>query len=413
MKEMLPALAGLIEIPSISGEKDGDYPFGRPVYDALRYTLQLCEDLGFRTKQCDNYCGYAEIGQGDKLIGILSHLDVVPAGDGWDSDPFSLTERNGRLYGRGVVDDKGPTIAVLYAMKEILDSGTPLEGRVRILFGCSEETGSTEDIDFYKATEEIPQLGFTPDADFPVIHGEKGLCRVFLRMNATQGGIAAIQGGTAANMIPDSASCQLIDGTSHAAQGKSAHGSTPEQGENAIAKLCLGLDCTFAQEFNRVLGNDYNGRKLGAYLVDEASGEITISPNLISIQGEDIVVTLDIRCPVTFGRDTLQSALKTGLADGKFQLDFGYWVDPIYVPKDSPLVLALTSAFGKVTGLDQTPLTTGGGTYARAMENVVAFGPMFPGRKCTEHQPNEYIEKSDFFQCKEIYKQAILNCLTL
>ncbi len=130
--------------------------------------------MGFRTKQCGNLCGYAEIGQGEKLIDILSHLDVVPAGDGWDSDPFSLTEREGRLYGRGVVDDKGPTIAVLYAMKEILDSGIPLEGRVRILFGCSEETGSTEDIDFYKATEEIPQLGFTPDADFPVIHGEKG-----------------------------------------------------------------------------------------------------------------------------------------------------------------------------------------------------------------------------------------------
>ena len=170
---MLQDLKGLVSIESVSGQPEGELPFGEGPHLALEYCLDLCSKLGFRTGRCENYMGYAEIGEGDKLMGILVHLDVVPAGPGWTVEPFDATIKGDRIYGRGVIDDKGPAIAAIYAMKELADSGKPLGKRVRIIFGCSEETGEWKDMEYYKAHEELPDFGFTPDADFPLIYAEK------------------------------------------------------------------------------------------------------------------------------------------------------------------------------------------------------------------------------------------------
>ena len=186
---MIDALRKLIAIPSITdATAEEGKPFGKNVNDALVYMLNFCQDLGFRTKNCGNYLGFAEIGQGEELMGILCHLDVVPTGEGWQHDPFGGEVVDGRIYGRGAMDDKGPAMAAVYAMKDILDSGRKLNKRVRIIFGCQEETGDWVDMEYYKEHEEIPSFGFTPDADFPAIYGEKGILMVRLSMEASKSG---------------------------------------------------------------------------------------------------------------------------------------------------------------------------------------------------------------------------------
>jgi len=266
--EMVTSMQDILKFPSLEGEKDGDMPFGKDVHDCLIYTLGLADKLGFRTKNVDNYAGYAEIGQGEEMVGILVHLDVVPEGEGWDFDPYGGIIDDGKIYGRGTLDDKGPAIATLYAMKAILDSGETLNRRVRIIFGLNEETGWAG-INYYLQHEETPTLAFTPDADFPACHGEKGITVFELTKDFKEllndGGVEVISitGGNAPNMVPDWAEAKIIESypidsmlkaymtdrggnlslekkdgiTTIHSKGISAHGSTPEAGENAISYL--------------------------------------------------------------------------------------------------------------------------------------------------------------------------------
>ena len=307
--DMLQTLDGLVSINSVSSAPDGIYPFGKGPHDALEYCLNLCEKFGFRTKKCAEYMGYAEIGEGDALMGILVHLDVVPAGNGWTHDPFRATVVGDRVYGRGVIDDKGPAISVIYAMKDILDSGIRLNKRVRILFGCSEEKGSWEDMTYYKEHEELPDFGFTPDADFPLIYAEKGILGLMLTMDKQQSGIVEVSGGDAPNMVPSACTMTYVNKQNETvtltAKGKSAHGSLPWLGENAIALAMEQADCYYAVFYNTLLGKTYDGSLMDCQLSDEQSGAITINPGVIQSDDKQIMLALDIRYPISFTEEDL------------------------------------------------------------------------------------------------------------
>lgn len=401
--EMIESLRKLIAIPSVTGTPE--------VFEALDAMLDCCKSLGFRVKNVDGRLGYAEIGEGEELMGILCHLDVVPAGEGWTRAPFGGTvTEDGRIYGRGVMDDKGPAMAAVYAMKDVLDAGAALDKRVRIIFGVMEEGGEWEDMDYYKAHEEIPSFGFTPDADFPAMYAEKGILMAELSMDAAKSGFAEIAGGDAPNMVAAWARGKLPDGTAFDETGKAAHGSTPEEGENAITKLmekAAACGCHFAQIYMDKIGWCLDGSRCGIGISDEASGGLTFNAGKIFMDEDKIRLLVDIRYPVTFAEEAVVDMLRTDLAGAGLSVDVQAAMKPVYMDQNGPVISKLMEAYREVTG-DHTPAQLmGGGTYARAMDNVVAFGPVFPGRELTEHKADEWIYVEDLEKARQIYRLAI------
>lgn len=423
---MIEKLQELIAIPSVSQKGDDLAPYGIETVKALEYVLNLCRDFGFRTKNCENQVGYAEIGSGDEMIGILCHLDVVPAGNGWTYPPFAGEIHDGRLYGRGAVDDKGPAIASIFAMKELLDMGIPLKKRIRIIFGQSEETGDWTDMEYYKQHEELPSYGFTPDADFPVIYGEKGILQITLSMDQQKSGFLFVSGGNAPNVVADQASCTVLgaegEKLQYQANGKAAHGSTPEEGENAISNLMDLLlkemeerhfKCPFAEFYMDKIGYALHGEQINCELSDEASGKITFNAGMIRIQESSVELSVDIRYPVNCKEEEIISRIKQQAEPYGVKVSVCESMAPVYLDKNTPVIRALMEVYHEETGDDTPAMTMGGGTYARAMEGIVAFGPLFPGRECTEHQKDEYILLEDLEKAKEIYKKALWRLVEL
>lgn len=262
--QLLSTLRQNIQIPSVQGEAEDGAPYGASVRESLVHVLDTARELGFRTENMDGHLGWCEYGEGDEMVAVLGHLDVVPAGDGWSCDPFGGELRDGKIWGRGTTDDKGPAIASLFALAALRDSGLPIRRRIRILFGCNEEAGS-DDIKYYLANGgEIPVMGFTPDGEYPVINGEKGIINVtFSHANVQTGDVRllSIHGGTAPNVVPAHACAKLacprelaqrlanlsapqvrFTATDYGlfveAEGESAHGSTPELGKTPLAVCC-------------------------------------------------------------------------------------------------------------------------------------------------------------------------------
>lgn len=418
-KTMLKDLERLVAINSVSERQDSkETPFGEGANQALEAALDICEGYGFRVKNCEHMTGYAEVGAGDELVGILVHLDVVPAGDGWKSSPFELRIEEGKIYGRGVTDDKGPAVAVIHAIKALLDEGCEFNKRVRIIFGLAEETGDWDDMDYYKATEEPISYGFTPDADFPAIYAEMGIANVCFTFDRTKTCFNSLEGGNAVNMVPDKCIAEYVDAAGEVKtsteSGKSAHGSTPQDGVNAISTLMTKFadrsNCEISQFFKDCIGMEYTGKSLGGYAKDEESGEITYNFGLIHTDGNEITLTVDIRYPVTYSISDILSNIRKNL-DSKGFTDVNIKllsdVPYVFLDAEGPVITKLLEAYREHTGDMTPPMVMGGGTYARAMKNIVAFGPMLPGRELTEHQPNEYLFMEDFLLAKEIYKTAI------
>ena len=422
MNEMLQTLDKLCSFRSVTERTDDPgHPYGEEANKALKFMLETCEGFGFRTKNLDNQLGYAEIGEGEELFGILAHLDVVPVGNGWKHDPFRATaDEDGYIYGRGVVDDKGPAVASVYAMKDLLDSGRKFTKRIRIIFGQTEEKGPWTDMEYYKEHEELPTMGITPDADFPALYGEKGIMHFTLSMPKDKAGFISVSGGQAANMVADEASgrvrCENVV-RDFFEQGKASHGSTPQDGKNAISMFMAEVGdatdkCGMANFYNKYIAFDVHGERFGLDYSDEESGRLTMNVGKIEMTEDTVDLKMDIRYPVTFSPEDVTSKLEAvARAEGlTFTLEENK--APVYMDKNGPLITELVKVYKDITGRDDEARVIGGGTYARAMPNIVAFGPMIPGRECTEHQKNERILLEDYLLLRKVYGEALKRICT-
>lgn len=407
MNEMIEALQKLVSFQSIAKEEGPEYPYGKEVCGAKEYVLELAKSFGMRVEDVPGKYAYIEIGAGPRLIGILSHLDVVPAGDGWTQDPFGGEIVDGRIYGRGTTDDKGPTIAVLYAMKALKEK-TTLSARIRLILGQTEENGEWRDIEAYTDAEEIPECGFTPDGDFPAIQNELGA--MVFRVQMPQSGFLQGEGGTAPNMVPARARVKTEFGT-YEASGKACHGCAPWLGLNGISELMEKVyqaepENRFLRMYADLIGKTIYGEKLGIAAEDE-SGKLTLNVGLFEVRDETATLMVDIRYPAKKNPDEISGSLVRQFSSYGASCECVYHVRPLYTPSDSPVLGALLSAYREVTGDDSRPISIGGGTYAKAMPNMVAFGPNFPGHENREHMEDEYILVEDFLKLEEIYERAL------
>ena len=442
MDALVRDLQGCIRIPSVYQQDDSGYPYGKPVQDCLEYVLKLASDMGFETVNMDNQVGWCEFGSGEEMVAVLGHLDVVPEGDGWSVPPYEGLVQDGRIYGRGTMDDKGPTVCALYALKAIKESGLPLNRRIRILFGLNEETGSA-DMKYYRAHGgEDPVMGFTPDGEYPVINGEKGLINESYTCEFVQSGplyLKSIVGGTAHNIVPHQAvaefACEAAlaeqiaamtaegisvkrteDGFVVEAEGVSAHGGTPEEGVNAngrlvqfLTKLPLeGKLATAIRFLAEKIGMEYDGASLGVALEDELSGALTNNFGVLNATDHSMEVKLNYRYPVTKTYEMCGPIVLAAFEEAGFTLSAATRKDRLYMPADSELICRLMKVYSEATG-DHTskPKSIGGGTYAKMLPNVVAFGPIFPGDEVREHKPDEFMELSRLLDNTNILAEAM------
>lgn len=442
----------LLQIPSVLDETSATEkaPFGKGIDDALQFLLQKGQEEGFIVKNVDGFAGHIEMGSGEELLGILCHVDVVPPGDGWTSDPFAAEIRDGNIYARGAIDDKGPTMAAFYAMKIVKELGLPLRKRVRMIIGTDEES-DWRCVDHYFAKEEMPTMGFAPDADFPIIYAEKGIADLTLQQ--TRNGeddngelmLQSFHSGRRYNMVPDAA--EVILGGTHdrlieveqqfqrflaennmngkavvqedmltlQLEGVSAHAMEPEHGKNAGLYAAHFL-ATFpldgnAQSFVHLLERFYSdsrGKNIGIAYRDEITGDLTVNVGIMSYTKENGgMVGINLRVPVTKDvEDTKQTIEMVAVQYGFSMKQFSY-SKPHHVAQNHPLIQTLKRVYEEQTGERAELLSIGGGTYARSLQAGVAFGPLFPGRPDVAHQKDEYIIIDDLLKATAIYAQAI------
>ena len=458
-EEIIKSTQGLLQIPSIEGTPGPGMPLGEDVNRALEYVLELSQQLGFKTKNLDGYAGYAEYGSGDEMLGILCHLDVVPAGEGWTKPPFEGVVEDGKVYGRGATDNKGPTISALYALKAVMDAGIPLQRRVRIIFGTNEESG-WRGIHYYSQHDEMPTMAFVPDATYPVVNVEKGIVHVRLLSSgkAAPGPgdakalkVLELQGGHRPNMIPGKCTCRLSGDQSAleraaeiakalaeepypqveasidsgvltlAVTGLAGHGPTPESGINAAAYMLQALDriidagysldspavTQLVKLVSAHIGLETDGSSLGIGFSDSVSGHLTASIGVLNYQDGRAYVDVDIRYPVTKQQAEIVGPIEAAAAKFGISVEPGHSQRSLHVPEDSFLVQQLLAVYEKYTGKQGKPLAIGGGTYARALDNAVAFGPVFPEDQRNVHREDEYATVEELLRNTAIFADAI------
>ena len=363
----------------------------------------------------------AEIGEGEPF-GILGHLDVMPVGKGWTKNPWGEIV-DGVIYGRGVMDDKGPMLAAMYAVKALLDEGLTPKKRIRFIFGLNEESG-WKCIEHYNEVDVMPETGISPDADFPVINCEKGI--LHLTVTLPYSGKLNMAAGSKPNVVPNE--CEVSSDTAEFADfcltsglkkisdnrfmvsGVSAHAATPWLGDNAAVKalkLFGACDKELASLAKRLDG--IYGDGAGVNLTDEVSGKLTFNVGVLKVENGKTAVTVDMRYPVTFTAEHIVSLLEKTFPEA--DISVLNVQQPLYVDKNDPLVVSLLAAYNKVTGQNAEPITIGGGTYARALKHGVAFGPEFPGSVSTIHQPDERASVEELGKALEIYYEAFKTIL--
>ena len=421
IEQTLPAqiedLKALVRIPSVSRGDPAEpgKPFGRTVYEALQKALEIARRLGLNAWDVDGYCGVVEYGAGEECLGILAHLDVVPEGEGWSVPPYSATEKDGRIIGRGTLDDKSPALSAIYALAAIKDCGYPMKRRVRVILGCDEEIGSLG-VEHYLKVEGQPTLAFTPDAEYPVVNSEMGILHTTYEKHYASA--LRIDCGTAANVIPGVIRATLPDqavpvavpdgftatfeGNSITVEGRGGHASMPEFAKNALQALLLILvqqplpkeDKETVLALHALWKLDMHGESLGIDVTDE-SGRITYQPDVIRFGENGVRFICDCRHPFSAKAEDLIKTWddaygKAGFVRTETTIKPGH-----FIPADSELVSTLMAVYNELNGSDSKPLSMGGGTYAREMENAVAFGIVREGEESMCHMPDESISIED------------------
>ncbi|AJA49294.1 dipeptidase PepV [Clostridium pasteurianum DSM 525 = ATCC 6013] len=446
--ELIQSVQEVVRVKSVEEEAKLGMPFGEGPANALETALEIARNLGFKVVNLDNYVGYAEYGEGDEYVAVLGHLDVVPEGDGWKYPPYAAEIHDGKIYGRGTTDDKGPIISALFALKAIVDAKVSLSKKVRIIFGTNEESGSKE-LKYYLDREKPPVSGFTPDAEYPIINGEKGITIFDLVKDLNTKpqrdiNIKYIRGGQKANMVPDYCEAGIITDLKSSliescenfsertgydlkieekdnmvkvkSYGVSAHGSLPHLGKNAIMQLFAFLGeldlgtsdiLKFINFFNRYVGFEVNGESFGVGLSDDVSGELSFNLGVVEIDENKARLTLNLRYPVTKTYEDLIKPLEERIDGTGIRIENMQHQKPLYFSEDHPLIKTLQKVYSEQTGDEPKLLSIGGGTYAKEMPNIVAFGPIFPGKPDLDHQTNEYIEVEDLILNAKIYAHTI------
>ncbi len=443
---LIEDLQQLIAIPSILDDSAAaeDAPFGPEPKRALEWLLEEGRKAGFSVKNIDNMAGHIEMGAGEELIGILCHVDVVPVGSNWKHGPFSGTVEEGKLFGRGAIDDKGPTIAAWHAMKMVKDSGLPMTKRVRLIIGTDEESGF-RCVKRYFEKEEMPHVGFAPDADFPIINAEKGIASILFKqkMEVADGQLLQFKSGDRTNMVPDFAEARIstkvanieeqfnsfvnrheVTGDIHkegeatiiSLNGKSAHAMEPDNGVNAAILLASflnqifqqGQSKNFTQFITEAFSNETRGRSLGLAFNDDISGATTLNAGIITFDPENGgEVKVSMRYSVTYPFEEKMTACMNQLVESSFTVDVGSNSTPHHVDANDSLIQTLQEVYTNHTGEQAELLSIGGGTYARVLEKGVAFGMLFPGREDVAHQADEYVYIEDLVKATAIYADAI------
>ena len=411
MDDIISASRECIRFDSTHGEAAPGYPFGKGCADCLCHFLGLAESMGFETHNYDNYIGEVVWGEGEEFA-VLAHLDVVPAGDGWKYPPFGAEMNDDvsaggtkgmKIWGRGALDDKTPAIIILYAMKALRDFGVKPSKKFKLILGCNEEDG-WECIDHYNKVAKMPRVGFTPDANFPAIYAEFGILHLALRFPLNDGVIAELSAGDAINMVPACAKATLVkdhapttvtapdgavatvSGTTVTAEGRSAHGSLPHDGKNALGALVYALKSE-SPELSHIWELIFEDG-VGVRSITDSTGTLTMSPDVASYKDGVLEIKVDIRYPATHNVEEITSAFDKCGVDYTILSHKG----PLYNDPDSELISTLGRVYSAYSGEETAPLAIGGGTYARALECGCAFGPELPGFEATIHQPNEFIE---------------------
>ena len=426
---MLQTLSDLISIPSVATSipQDG-YPYGRPCAEALEYMLDALQGIGL---DCHNMAYQVGTADWDKTLpphlGILCHLDVVPATKtNWSSPPFQATIRDGRIYGRGAIDDKGPAVAVLYALRAIRESGISLQKNIQFLLGCNEENGST-DLEYYKQHTKLPPYVFTPDGSYPLIHLEKGMLRITFSKQTTDP-IIYFQSGTAPNAVPAKAYAKTkipIEikntipekfqqcGTEYTYKGIAAHASTPESGDNAITGLLSHFaqsetfpDCTALSKL--FPHNCIDGRGLGINCSDAISGTLTCVCSMLKMENNMIEGCIDIRFPICTTKEELLQKIKKAFSAYGFYCQVQIGSDPHYTPEDSPFIQTLLKVYEEQTGNPGTCIAIGGGTYVHDIPGGVAFGMEYPEWDYHMHGDDEFIPIDQLMENTKMMAAAIL-----
>jgi succinyl-diaminopimelate desuccinylase len=351
-EQMISDILKVVKIDSTKGEMENGMPFGKGVNDCLLKALDIASKLGFKTKNLDGYAGYAETGDGNDYIGVIGHLDVVPVGDGWINPPFSGFCEDGRIYSRGILDNKGPIMSCLYALYACKVCGAEFNKPIRIIFGTNEESGM-KDIEYYLKHEKPPVMGWTPDCKYPVVYGERGR-----------------------------ANFKIISDKKH-----------------------LSEFFDFITRF--YLQSKDTGDRLGIDYSDAEFGKMQLRGYGLNMEEEKCIFNFVLSYPAGVTLTKILSQIKSKMPE-VLSLELVHNYDPVKFKKDCFLVKKLQEAYEEATGLNGTPVTTTGGTYAKLMPNIVPFGPSFPGQKGIGHNPNEWMDIDDIVTNAKIYALSFL-----
>lgn len=437
--EAIEKLKEILKFNTVLDEykENSEAPFGSGNKECLNWFLREGEKDGFKVLNSDNYAGHIEYGSGSEILGILGHLDVVPTTGVWTTPPFLADIRDGKIYARGAADDKGPVIASYYALKMLKDLGVVPNKRIRLIVGCDEESGS-RCLNHYFKKEEMPGLGFSPDAEFPLIYGEKAFASFDVVGSLLKTSIIDyFEAGERTNIVPDLCKAKLkkdytkefsayleknkisgkYENGYYIINGKSAHGSMPEEGINAAILMSMFINEVSPDNFTKFcvkyLANNHFGEKLGIDITNKDMGTLSMNPGVFKIDDGNIFIGVDCRVPSNDHFDKIDACVSKSTEEFGLIYKKHKRVLMHYVDKDSELVTKLYNAYSSITGDSvNKPFTIGGGTYAKFIDNCVAFGPILPGHVEAIHCPDEYLEIDTFVKCIAIYAKAIYDLVS-